>query len=568
MNSFYLRQISSLEKVRLNDPQIENEIFSKRVFLGERFSYQVAAWELSNKNMTELRIRIESPLKEHIKAYAVANVPMDLPTFPFCNDDDYITKEPGLMPDLLIPIEEHNNVIEIMTGAAGTIWIRLDVPKDFPAGTYPITVSAEKITEDEIGSKGPGQGDGEYHEVTMTIEVLPIALPDQKLIFTQWFHTDCIATVHDVPVYSEEHWDLIDKYMACAADTGINMMLMPVITPPLDTMYGIYRPCVQLVDIEKKGDTYLFNFDKVHRWISLCKKNGIKYYETSHLFSQWGMLYTPNIMVTENGKTDYLFKWGVPSDSPDYQEFLRQFIPQLIEVFRQEGIAEFTFFHISDEPKGDHIATYERIATMIKPLMGDIKLMDALSHYEFYEKGLLDIPVACTTKIGPFLEHHLENQWTYYCCSQYEKVSNRFLAMPSYRNRVIGLQLFKYNIQGFLQWAFNYYNSRCSIYPINPFLTTSADLTFPSGDAFSVYPGRNGPQLSLRTLVFYDAIQDIAVCRLLEEEIGHDAVVQLIESEAGMELKFDAYPKSADFLLTLREKMIDRILTAKGVSQG
>lgn len=559
MSSFCLRQISSLEKVRLHDPIIEGELFHKRVFRGERFSYQIGLWDLKNY-MTELRVQIRSPLAAHITAYKAVNAPMDLPTFPFCKDEDYITREPGLMPDLLVPLEQHNGIVQIMAGAAGAVWVRLDVPRDYPAGEYTITLSAEKISDQEMSSNGPGEGERECLEKTMTVEVLPITLPEQELIFTQWLHTDCIATVHGVPVYSEEHWALIDKYMACAADTGINMLLMPVITPPLDTMYGVYRPCVQLVDIEKQGDSYRFGFDKVRRWISLCKKNGIRYYETAHLFSQWGMVFTPNILVTENGKTDYRFCWGVPSDSPDYMAFLQQFLPQLIRVLEEEGVAQYTQFHISDEPRGEHIATYERIVGMVRPLLGKIKLMDALSHYEFYERGLVDVPVTCTTKIGPFLERHIEDQWAYYCCSQHEKVSNRFLAMPSYRNRIIGLQLYKYRIRGFAQWAFNFYNSRCSTYPINPYLTTSADLTFPSGDTFSVYPGPDGPLLSLRTLVFYDALQDIAVCRLLEKKLGHARVLALIEEEAGMELRFDAYPKSAEFLLRLREKMTDRIV--------
>lgn len=557
---FCLRQVSSLEKIRLSDPPVEQEIFSKRMFRGERFSYQIGVWDLNNY-MTELRIQIESPLLEYIKAYKVVNVPMDLPAFPFTKDDDYITRTPGLMPDVLVPLEKHHNIIDVMGGAAGALWIRLDIPKDFPAGKYPITVTLEKISEIEMGSKGPGPEEREHHEKCMMIEVLPVTIPEQKLIFSQWMHTDCIATAHKVPIYSEEHWELIERYIACAADTGINSMLIPVITPPLDTMYGVYRPCVQLVDIEKQGDHYTFNFDKVRRWIAICKKNGIRYFETAHLFSQWGMFYTPNIKVTENGEQKYLFKWGVPSDSPEYLEFLLQFLPQLIQVLEDEKIADHTYFHISDEPRGEHVATYERIAKTIKPILGSIKRIDALSHYEFYEKGLVDVPVTCTSKIAPFLEHPVENQWAYYCCSQHEKVGNRFLAMPSYRNRILGLQLYKYKIKGFLQWAFNFYNARCSTHPINPYLTTSAEMTFPSGDPFSVYPGEDGPLLSLRTMVFYDALQDIAVCRLLEEKLGHDEVVKLIEKEAGMELKFDEYPRSADFLLKLRETLIDRIIS-------
>ena len=139
-DKFCLRQVSSLEKIRLSDPPMEQEILNKRVFRGERFSYQIGVWDLNNY-MTELRVRIESPLIDYIKAYKVVNAPMDLPAFPFTKDDDYITKTPGLMPDVLVPLEEHHNIIDVMGGAAGALWIRLDVPKEFPAGKYPITVN-------------------------------------------------------------------------------------------------------------------------------------------------------------------------------------------------------------------------------------------------------------------------------------------------------------------------------------------------------------------------------------------------------------------------------------------
>ncbi len=78
--------------------------------------------------------------------------------------------------------------------------------------------------------------------------------------------------------------------------------LMPDLLMPLDTAYGKYRPCVQLVDIEKKGGEYRFDFSKVRRWIGLCKKNGIRYYEICQVFTQWGMYYTPNIQATVDGE--------------------------------------------------------------------------------------------------------------------------------------------------------------------------------------------------------------------------------------------------------------------------
>ena len=38
--------------------------------------------------------------------------------------------------------------------------------------------------------------------------------------------------------------------------------------------------------------------------------------------------------------------------------------------------------------------------------------------------------------------------------------TNRFIAMPSGRNRVGGFLLYKYGINGFLHWGFNFYYSQ------------------------------------------------------------------------------------------------------------
>ena len=51
--------------------------------------------------------------------------------------------------------------------------------------------------------------------------------------------------------------------------------------------------------------------------------------------------------------------------------------------------------------------------------------------------------------------------------------------MPSYRNRIIGIQMFKYNITMLLHSGFNYYFKRAALggtaEVINPFFATDAD---------------------------------------------------------------------------------------------
>lgn len=449
------------------------------------------------------------------------------------------------MPDLLVPLEDEGGAIRLR-GESGALMVRVRIPVELPKGTYKVTVSlscAKAFETFEI-------------KQTLIIDVVNATLPEQKTTFTQWFHVDCIADAHRVAIYSEEHWALIDKYMKLAVETGINMLLTPVITPPLDTAVGTTRPCTQLVDIEKTGDTYHFNFARLERWVTMCQSNGIRYFEISHLFSQWGLAAAPNIRVKENGEESYLFGWHVDARSDAYRDFLTQFIPALVEFFRKKNLLDRCYFHISDEPSVGHLEAYRYAYDLIKPLIGDCPTLDALSNYEFYETGLVPTPVTATNHIEPFLEHEIENQWVYYCCGQGQNVGNRFLAMPSYRNRILGLQMYKYNVKGFLQWGYNFYYSQCSGKKINPYVTSSADRAFPSGDAFSVYPGDNKPLPSLRVCVFKEALEDMEVCRLLESYIGREKVIEMIDTAAGQPLTFSSYPRNPYFVPDLIEKMI------------
>lgn len=545
---FKARQVSSLEKVFYQDIDSLKEVNKKTLMRGETFSYQIAMQ--ADVNATTL-IDIDSPLKDYIKVYAVENAAMDFPVYADADpDDDFVTKEPGLMPDILQPLSTQNNIFRMQQGNPSAVWITVKIPEDLTPGNYRINTIVKKHSTPQ---RLPIE-DFEYN-IPMDIEVINATLPKEQIMFTQWFYADCIATAHNVEIYSNAHWDLIDKYMALAGELGINMLLTPVITPPLDTEVGLKRPCVQLVKIEKNGSKYSFDFSLLKKWVDMAHKNGIEYFEIAHLFSQWGLFYTPNIKVWENGVEDYMFGWHVESKSPEYKNFLEQFIPALLEYFESEGIKDKCWFHVSDEPRPEHIENYTYAYNLLKPLLEDCNTLDAISSFDFYKNGLIPHPVTAINHIEPFLEEKDKNQWAYYCCSQNKKVSNRFLSMPSYRNRIIGLQLYKFDIQGFLQWGFNFYFSQYSRYEINPYVTSSSDFAFPSGDPFSVYPVKNGVVPSLRAVVFKEALDDIKICKKLEELIGRDAVVKMIDAEAGMDVRFDAYPQNPDYILNLIEKM-------------
>ena len=64
--------------------------------------------------------------------------------------------------------------------------------------------------------------------------------------------------------------------------------------------------------------------------------------------------------------------------------------------------------------------------------------------------GLVDKPIPGNNEIEEFLEHGLTDMWDLLLYGQFYEVSNRFMSMPSARNRIYGIQLYKYDIIGIL----------------------------------------------------------------------------------------------------------------------
>lgn len=532
---FKTGQVSSLQRVFLDGRCDLTEHNCDSVLKGERYSYQIA-YKSSEKFFAE--IVIDSPLSQFITVRSVGNVPSELPVYE--SDCEFCERnEPGLFPDVLFPIE--NNRVLIKRQNYYALWITVDLPKDTDAGDYEIKIKLKK--------------DGEtISENIFGLHVINAVLPEQKLIYTQWFHSDSIANYYKIPVFCEKFWALVESFIKAAVHTGVNMLLTPVFTPPLDTEIGGERLTVQLVDVKLENGKYLFGFDRFIRWVRLAQKCGIKYFEISHLFSQWGAKYTPKIMAEVNGSQKRIFGWETSADSIEYAEFLSAFIPQLIKVIRSLGIEKSTFFHISDEPNEDQIESYSRAKSTVAPLLEGFPIIDALSDYSFYESGIINNPIPCTNDIESFIEKGFPHPWTYYCCGQGGKLSNRFFGMPLSTTRIIGFQLFKYGIEGFLQWGFNFYNSQYSLRSIDPFAVTDADSAFPSGDSFTVYPGKSGAIESVRSEVFFQALQDMRALTLLCDRIGKKRTIAAVEADFGIITFFD-YPRGTEKMLNLRKSV-------------
>lgn len=452
------------------------------------------------------------------------------------SDDYYIKGRHEYYPDLLLPMNDTSFTAEY--DGLNSVWVQIQ-NENLPAGLHSIIVKAEA------------------EQCEITVNVINAQLPKQSLIYTNWFHTDCLMSYYGFEAFSEEYWQTVKAFLLRAAEYGMNCVLTPLFTPALDTEVGAERPTVQLVDVKVLGENrYFFGFEKLDKWIELCRSCGIEYYEMSHFFTQWGARHAPKIIAEKNGASVQIFGWKTKASGKEYRLFIEQFSKALTAYIDNKGIKERCLLHVSDEPAVKMLISYMRAAKIISDNFKGFKIIDALSSVLFYKLGIIKHPIPANNYIDKFIGK-VPELWTYYCCAQGNKyVSNRFFSMPSERNRVLGLQLYKFKVKGFLHWGYNFYYTQYSKKLINPFETADAGGKFQAGDSFVVYPGEDRKPLdSLRLHVFYDALQDLMALQLLESKIGYEKTLSIVEEGLAKPLTFSEYPHDARWLEAVRERV-------------
>ena len=394
------------------------------------------------------------------------------------------------------------------------------------------------------------------------LNVLDEKLPETNLCYTNWFHYDCISDIHSVDLYSDKYFDILEKYILNATRNGMNMLLTPFFTPPLDTFKGGERMCTQLVKVEKNGQKFKFDFSLAERFIRIALKCGIKHIEHSHLFTQWGAEHAPNIYATEDGEYKRIFGWDTVASGEEYRNFLDAYIPELIKFADKEYIKDKLFFHISDEPTSANEHTYKKAVDAVSKLLMGYRSGDALENIIFYEKKFVKVPIVAISKADSFFGKCSEF-WVYYTGGYFdgsglEKCTNRLLTSKPYRTRILGLHMYKYRATGFLHWAYNFYYDRMSAGLANPIGDSCYYKQLP-GASYLVYPTVDGVCPSLREKYMLEAINDYRALCLLEEYIGYENVIEICEEFFGCEITNNTMPNNAKQMRLFREMINNEI---------
>ncbi len=539
--------LSSLSTVFADEkPKAAEKCKSITMLKNEAVSFQLAfLTEGTGDFSRKLKLTVESEIADKITAYEVGNVGVTRVGYGF-SDDWFLRKTPGLYPDYLRTLPKDGIIY-----TAGSIWQALFFTvngdlSEMPSGSCKIKVTLSQCDGDKVSASE-----------TFTLKVIDAALPKQTLTVTNWIHYDCMSHFAACKPFSARFWRVFKEYITLAARNGQNMILTPCFTPPLDTAVGKERPTVQLIGVEKTESGYSFDFSLLEKFIETALSCGVERFEHSHMFTQWGAKAAPKIVVRENGRARKMFGWHTDAQGEEYREFVTLYMTELKKYLVNKGWLDRFFFHVSDEPSPENFESYSKASSLMHSLLGDLPSGDALSKYRFYEDGVVKTPIAKSRNIYDFIGR-CDSLWLYFTGEESKDyLANRIIGMPAERNRILGLQLWYYDVKGFLQWAFNAHHTVLCGEFINPYKSTDNNKGFVGGTSYLVYPETDGATPSVRLIYFRDLMQDVRACTLLEALSGRDFVKSVIDEvipDFGIKCKV-----TREQMLRVRERINEEI---------
>jgi hypothetical protein len=389
---------------------------------------------------------------------------------------------PSMYPEFLMAEDQ----ISIGKGKYQSLWLTIRIPKNAEAGTYTGSVKVKSL-----------QGES---TLPISLRVYPLTLPDERhLKIVEWFSTAEFARFHGIEEkYSEAWFSMLGKY----ADNLV------------EHRQNTFRVNMNSIDIRRtKSGRLEFDFSLFDQIAQVFWNTGkMDYLETGFLttFGE-GEWFSTEILLRDLPVTDMETEEKIEMAG---EEVLPKLLPAFESHLRQKGWLEKTMFHVKDEPSlHNALAWMEMSAYMHKHAPG-LRRIDAIETTLLLDD--IEIAVPKLDALASWYDTYSDwqqkgNELWFYTVGIYQGscLPNKTIDMPLMDNRIMHWLNYKYDAIGYLHWGWNQWNE-------DPY----QDVGMHFGDAWHVYPVKDGVLNSLRWEQMRNGIQDYEYFRMLEDKIA------------------------------------------------
>ncbi len=413
-------------------------------------------------------------------------------------------------------------------------WMTIQIPQEAKAGIYKGSVA--------VKSK-----DGATKELTYSVKVLDRILPSPD----QWnFHLDfwqnpyAIARVHNVELWSEEHFEAMRPYMLMLASAGQKVITTTLIDKPWNGQ--TLDPFGSMVTWIKKADgKWVYDFTIFDMWVEFMMVCGITQEIACYSMIPWNLSFqyfdqaskTNKYIKSSPGKKLYNEHWG---------RMLEQFAAHL----KDKDWFDITCIAM-DERALDQM---QKGIGLIHERAPGLKISLAGNYHPEIEKDLYDYCVDEQSK-EQFSHSVIERRraegkkTTYYTCCSTNRPNTFTFSEPA-EAEFLGWYAIRKGLDGYLRWAYNSWTT-------DP-VSDSRFTAWSGGDTYIVYPEAHS---SMRWERLIEGVQAFEKYHILKEEAIQtnnqtnlarlNAIVDLIDAEsleAGADLMINEAKKQLNQL--------------------
>jgi glycosyl hydrolase family 123 len=437
----------------------------------------------------------------------------------------------GFYPD---PIFDTTSM-DIRNFTTQPIWITVNIPVDFPPGEYAglLTIKAN-IGGQRFSFNRP-----------FTVRVYNVAIAKTSLWVTNWFalgknQLKQLSGGKDSVEFFGNYWKWLHVVAKKMKEYDQNVIMTPVFA---------------LTGITVNKDKFFFEFSKFDQFVQTFIDEGtLGRIEGGHIGGRMGNWYAQFGVITPYFRNDSLkFKNMAITDS-SAQNFYSQFIPALVAHLKEKGWDKIYLQHICDEPEPGNEKTYADIASYIKSISPDIKIIDAVHSHGV--NNTVDVWVPELEMYDSNYNFYTERKnagneiWFYTCLAPQGDYANRFIELPLIKTRILHWINFRFGATGYLHWGWDFWSDNCLEETAG--IIPEAGNIMPGGDAFITYPGNGKILSSIRLEAMRDGIVDYELLKLLEEKkpaIAKEICRQVVYEFAKYDTDIKSFRAKRKFIL-------------------
>jgi len=491
---------------------------------GEKISTQILVW--TNRNIPTLSLKVNDLINE--KGSRINNKVINAAFVRYVMADQFAEGcsqgKPKIYDSTLVadPIDIIDK-IPVAANSVQPIWISIKVPGDIPPGKY-----SGRITINALDN----------YELKISLNVLDHILPppsEWKYDFDIWQYPAPIARIHDVKLWSEEHFELMRGYFTTLADAGQKVITANIIEQPWGLDHVHFDDPSLIKWTKKKDGTWMWDYSLFDRYISFMMSCGIKQRINCYTMITWDLSF---IYFDEaSGKNNSITLSPV---SADYSTYWTGMLKDFTRHLKEKGWFGITAIAMDERP----LESMQAVISLLKQVDPEWKIALAGDTYHpEIEMDIYDHSLASYLKFDAdlMIKRKMQGKPTTFYTACPEKYPNGYTSSPPAENAWLGWYAAAKGYTGYLFWAYN-------TWVANPLLD-SRWRRYPAGELFQFYPG---PRTSIRFEKLIEGIQDFEKIRILKEnfkkEGKEEKVKELDKMLSSFEIrKLDSIP-AADML--------------------